>query len=77
MQISHVREISFIHDHIIVDDISFLQGYACLPKRQPKVISHQVVLYNINGTQVSATHVWTGEQSTGLLSLFIFRLVAR
>ena len=47
-------------------------GGTCLPKRQPKVISHQVVLYNINGTQVSVTHVWTD-----LLSLFICRLVAR
>ena len=41
------------------------------------MISHQVVLYNVNGTQVSVTHVWSTEQSSGLLSLFIFRLVAR
>ena len=33
-------------------------GGTCLPKRQPKVISHQVVLYNVNGTQVGVTFVY-------------------
>jgi len=41
--------------HIIVPRCSGLcldqPGGTCLPKRQPKVISHQVVLYNANGTQ--------------------------
>ena len=27
-------------------------GGTCLPKRQPKTISHQVVFYSVNGTQV-------------------------
>ena len=27
-------------------------GGTCLPKRQPKIISHQVVFYDVNGTQV-------------------------
>ena len=27
-------------------------GETCLPKRKPKVVSHEVVLYSINGTQV-------------------------
>ena len=30
-------------------------GGSCLPKRQPKIISHQVVFYDVNGTQVSQT----------------------
>lgn len=27
-------------------------GGTCLPKRQPKIVSHQVVFYDVNGTQV-------------------------
>ena len=35
-------------------------GGTCLPKRQPKIISHQVVFYDVNGTQVSEdTHQGT------------------
>jgi len=41
--------------HIIVPRCSGLcldqPGGTCLPKRPPKIISHQVVLYNVNGTQ--------------------------
>jgi len=42
--------------HIIVPRCSGLcldqPGGTCLPKRQPKLVSHQVVLYNVNGSQV-------------------------
>ena len=38
-------------------------GGTCLPKRQPKIISHQVVFYDVNGTQVCLrlSSVWAGE----------------
>jgi len=42
--------------HIIVPRCSGVcldkVGETCLPKRKPKVVSHEVVLYSINGTQV-------------------------
>ena len=34
-------------------------GETCLPKRKPKVVSHEVVLYHNNGSQV-----WYGQDNT-------------
>ena len=28
-------------------------GLTCHPKKKPKIVSHEVVLYNANGSQVS------------------------
>ena len=35
-------------------------GGTCLPKRQPKIISHQVVFYDVNGTQVGCVNIGGG-----------------
>jgi len=47
---------SIFPSHIIVPRCSGVcldkVGETCLPKRKPKVVSHEVVLYSINGTQV-------------------------
>ena len=51
-----------LHYHLIQERWTFIVlfsglcldqlGGTCLPKRQPKTISHQVVFYSVNGTQV-------------------------
>jgi len=50
---------SVFPSHIIVPRCSGLcldqLGGTCLPKRQPKTISHQVVFYSVNGTQTCRT----------------------
>merc|ERR1719394_191980 len=50
---------SVFPSHIIVPRCSGLcldqLGGTCLPKRQPKIVSHQVVFYDVNGTQSCRT----------------------
>ena len=41
-------------------------GYTCHPKKKPKIVTHDVVLYNINGSQVGS------RQATACIQLFKF-----
>ena len=41
-------------------------GYTCHPKKKPKIVTHDVVLYNINGSQVGS------RQAAACIQLFKF-----